>query len=113
MSLVRDGLHFPIGTGRADAKSVQIGTHPQVEFVVLLPRGKDTGHLRVAGTAVEVKEKKAHEAWARGMGYDVTAYAPGGLDTPGIVVYRIVPPIVRLNVPGTMGEAELPLDLFR
>lgn len=113
MSLVRDGLRFHIGTGRSDAKSVQISAHPHVEFVVLLPRGNDTGYLRVTGTVVEVKGKEMHEAWARGKGYDVTAYAPGGLDNPGIVVYRIVPSRVRLNVPGTMGEEELPVDWFK
>lgn len=112
MSLVRDGLRFYIGTGRNDAKSGHMRAHPQVEFVVLLPRGTDTGYLRVAGIAVEVKGKDMHDAWAQGKGYDVTAYAPGGLDNPGIVVFRIAPSRVRLNVPGTMGEEELPLDWF-
>ena len=112
MSLVRDGLHFYLGTGREDAKSVHIRTHPQVEFAALLPRGTDTGYLRVTGTAVEARGAEMREAWKRGKGYDVTAYAPGGLDNPGIIVFRIKPASVRLNVPGTMGEEALPLDWF-
>ena len=112
MSLVRDRLHFYLGTGREDAKSVHIRTHPEVEFAVLLPRGTDTGYLRVSGTAVEVKGADMHEAWKRGKGYDVTTYAPGGLDNLGIIVFRIVPSSVRLNVPGTMGLEELPLSWF-
>lgn len=112
MSLVRDGLRFYMGTGREDAKSVHIRTHPQVEFTLLLPRGADTGYLRVAGTAVEVTGHAKHEAWTRGKGYDVAAYAPGGLDNPQIIVFRIQPVSVRLNVPGTMGEEELPQAWF-
>lgn len=112
MSLVRDSLRFYIGTGRSDAKSGHIRAHPQVEFVVLLPHGRNTGYLRVAGTAHEVKGKEVHEAWTRGKGYDVTAYAPGGLDNPGIVVFRVAPESARLNVPGTMGEEPLPQEWF-
>lgn len=112
MSLVRDELRFYLGTGREDAKAAHIRTCPQVEFAVLLPRGTDTGYLRVAGMAVELTGAAKHEAWDRGKGYDVTAHAPGGLDNPGIAVFRIKPTSVRLNSPGTMGEEALPLDWF-
>lgn len=112
MSLVRDGLRFYMGTGREDAKSVHIRALPQVEFTIPLPRGVDTGYLRVAGTAVEITGRAKHEAWTRGKGYDVTAYAAGGLDNPQIVVFRIEPMRVRLVMPGAMGEEDLPLAWF-
>lgn len=65
LSLVRDGLRFYCASARCSHKSRQITAHPEVEFVALLKKGKDTGYLRVAGKAVEVKGKPLHEAWAR------------------------------------------------
>lgn len=82
MSLVRDELRFYMGTGREDAKSVHIRAHPQVEFIIPLPRGVDTGYLRVAGMAVEITGRAKSEARTRGKGYDVTAYAAAGWTTP-------------------------------
>lgn len=114
LSLVRDGLRFYCASARCSDKSREIAAHREVELVVLLRKGENTGYLRVAGRAAEVKGKPLHEAWARGKGYDTKMYFPGGLDDPELIAFRIEPAQVRLlaPAPGKMDEEELPTALF-
>jgi len=112
MALVRDGLRFYIGTCRNDAKSKQIASCPTVEFVATVREGDYTGYLRVTGRAVEVTGQAKHEAWARGMGFDVKEYSPGGLDDRRWIVFRIEPETVCLMAPGEATAMELPLAWF-
>ncbi len=110
LSLVRDGLRFYTGSARRSDKARQIAAHPEVEFVVLFKKGENTGYLRVAGKAVEVKGKPLHEAWTRGKG---CVYFPGGLDGPDLIAFRIEPTQVRLLAPGEEDAEELPTAWFR
>jgi general stress protein 26 len=112
MGLVRDGLHFYVGTSRTSAKAKDITTHPQVEIVALLGLASGTGQLRIAGKAIEVKGKALHEAWTRARGYDVSQFMKGGLDDPGFAAFRIEPEKVLLMPPGSMNEEELPQAWF-
>jgi len=111
VSLVRDGLRFYLGTDRCCAKSKQIATNPNVEFVVLLKK-EYSGYIRVAGKAVEVTGPQKHEVWERAGGYDVTHYYEDGLDNPQFIMFRIVPERVMLMSPGEMNEKELPISWF-
>lgn len=112
MGLVRDGLHFYVGTARATAKAREMTACPEVEIVALLSQADGVGQLRIAGRAVEVKGEALHDAWARAGGYDVSLFMKGGLDDPGFAAFRIEADKAVLMPPGSMNDEELPRSWF-
>jgi len=99
VTLIRYARKFWIATGTKDAKTKQIKKNGNIEFCLMLPKGKNLGYLRCAGTAKIVASKKTKMQVAKGIPY-LKEHWKKGVDDPNFTLLEIKPKRAEYMRPG-------------
>ena len=106
LTLMAYGNDFFLATGTSSRKAAQITQNDCVEFVTLLPKGDNTGYLRVMGHAHRVNDSKLAAKVVEACGYPVEKYWQGVEDSEFFMV-QIKPLRVEYMKPGEFEAIEV------